>query len=371
MIEYIPFVLTKNMFLAISIYFLVVVMLFWRRNITFFDRPAKPQYLLSFLFLIHLIFAFDGGDFFHYYEFFVEKDFERMEVVYGLIARLVGYNYLWFRVIVWGGALAIFQLTVKRFRLDVSKTTFLLYIMFIGVFDYARATLAMAVYFYGLSYICIPIRHDKFLSYILAAVLIALSIVLHRSMAFTAAMTVMVFLPLNPYVLFLMLVLFSFSAPILNNIFFDYILSGEFIPDEELTGKIIGYANLSYDDRFSIFEWIRRTVSYLTFFLPIIYLAFKIFRKKYHGFLHSSMLRLYKVTVGILLLAVSTLMINVETFVIFYRYLFMAMIPVTILVSYGRKSGMISNRIFKILLFICLTHELFGMAKLLLSGNLS
>lgn len=371
MIEYIPLVLTKNMFLGISIFFLVVVMLFWRRNITFFNRSTKPQYLLSFLFLVHLIFAFDGGDFFHYYAFFVEDDFEKMEDVYGLIARFVGYNYLWFRVIVWGGALAVFQLTVKRFRLDVSKTTFLLYVMFIGVFDYARATLAMAVYFYGLSFICIPIKRDKFLSYIIAVALIVLSIIFHRSMVFTAAMTVMVFLPLNPYILFLMLILFSFSAPVLNNIFFDYILSGEYISDEELTGKIIGYTNMSFDDRFSIFEWVRRMVSYLTFFLPIVYLAFKIFNKKYNTSTHSSMLRLYKVTVGILLLAVSTLMINVETFVIFYRYLFMAMIPVTILVSYGRKSGMISNRIFKILLFLCLTHELFGMAKLLLGGNLS
>ena len=148
-------------------------------------------------------------------------------------------------------------------------------------------------------------------------------------------------------------------------------MSGELIIGGDLQDKVMSYSDLTFSNEFSIFEWIRRFLVYSTFILPVLLFTFKVFKKEDSDIIVTPIFKLYKVSIGILLLSISILMISSEAIVIFYRYLFMLMIPVVLMISYARKNGIISHNLFKFFIYLCLTHEIFGMAKLLLGGNLS
>ena len=221
MISFIPLELTPGLLFFIGVYYLVVIMLFWRNNISKYDTFKKPQYLLLFLIFIHLLFAFEGGDYFHYYEDIVTKDLSEQEEIYTYIAVFAGYNYLIYRTIVWGGALWMFFLTTKRFRIDSYKAVFLLYLLYFTIFDYARATLAMSVFYYGFSFICIPIKKQKILSrFLLAPFIMLTSIFFHKGMIILIVSSFMIFVPLNRKGLFILLIILCATLPLLSNLFY-------------------------------------------------------------------------------------------------------------------------------------------------------
>ena len=371
MISFIPLELTRNMLLFISIYFWVVVLLFWHSNISQYDRKSRVQPLLMFLVFIHLLFAFEGGDYFNYYEAVVSHNMDATENFYRILADFVGYNYLVFRIVVWGGAFLFFQLTSYRFKLSVVKSTFLLYVMFFSIFDYARASLGMAVYFFGLSYLCMPIKKKRLLSFLFGASIIVSSVIVHRSMAIAVLATGMIFIPISKKTLVAITLLFVMSAPLFNYLFNNFLMGNAFA-DQEINDIIASYAGHDFEGGFSVFEWVRRIVEYTTFFLTFILLSFKMFDKRLESDIrHQAMFKLYKVTLGLLMLAISTQMIGVQSFIIFYRYLYMSMIPLVLLFGYARERHLISHRAFRFIISLCLLNNLFGTSKRIFGGNLN
>ena len=369
MVSFLPFECTWDMLLGISIYFWIVVLLFWRSNISKYDINHGYQPLLTLLVFIHLLFAFDGGDFFNYYRCVASRDMLKIEEFYQILAEIVGYNYLMFRAVVWGGALVIFQLTARRFQLNATKMTFLLYLMFFSIFDYARVSLAMSVYFFGLSFICIPIKKYHVISIIWGILIILSSIIFHRSMVFSVLMTVMIFVPINRKIILFIFILFIVSGGIFRNVF-EEIIGGNIIDNEEINNKISEYSKHEFEGGFSLYEWIRRVVEYATFFLTFFILSFKLFGENVlWDKRHQAMVKLYKVTLGLLMLAVSTQMIGLNSFIIFYRYLFMSMIPLVLLLGYARERHLITQRLFLSLIYLCLINKLFGVSKRLIGGH--
>ena len=208
--------------------------------------------------------------------------------------------------------------------------------------------------------------------YILSEIIIVISIYFHRSLLFTSVMTLLAFVPLNKKSIFVILALFSVSAPILS-VLFNSILSNLFTGSTDIAEKVTRIASLDYDDwrGGSNLEWIRRYVEYSTMIIPIIYLSFKLYDSKTPSLQHKAMVRLHKVTFGIILMAFSIMMVKIGNVIVFYRYLFMSFIPVTFLVFYARKKLLISDKLFKALLFLCLLCKYFGICKVLLGGGLS
>lgn len=358
---------TRGMWVFIHALFVFIVFSFWRKNVRDIDSISDSQKTLIILFLFYLLFAFDGGDYFHYLYGIHTDHQERGEDIYREIAIFVSRNYLLFRTIVWGGALAIFLLTVKRLEMDIYKCAFLLFTVHISVFDYARASLAMSIYFLGISYLIKPVINKKIVSFIIGLSLAFLSLYFHRSMAIVIPLTLLLYLPLNKMTLFLLLLLFAVSSPILNSILGS--LMAEDIYSEDISNKIQSYGRSDREDKtFSTFEWIRRYVQYSTFFIPFIWLTVKFYSKQYIEHVSSSMVKLHKLTLGIILLAVSVLMTNISTFILFYRFLFMAMIPLTILWFYARRENLITHRVYVIVLYLAIFYKLFGFFKTYIGG---
>lgn len=365
-----PHDLTRSAVLIITVYSFFLILVFWGKNIARYDRFHEAQPLLLIMIAFHLLFPFEAGDYYHMMESLHTKDFHALEPIYAEIASFVGYNYFLFRLVVWGGAFFLFLKTARRFGLDIYKTAFLLYAMFIGIFDYARASLAMSMFFYGYSFICIPFYKHHILSYVVGAAFMSASLFFHTSMAIVVGASVVTFIPFNKRTIIAGLLLLVISVPYMNTVLgviVDQALGG----GGRLNENIVGYANqVTEEDSYSTLEWVRRWVCYSTLFIPIIILGYKFFLQKNRLPVSSSITKLYKITVAIQIIALSTLMIDLNTFILFYRILYISMIPVIILFSYSRQHGFVSHRTYKYVIVFALLGIFFGYSKMILGGNI-
>lgn len=153
--------------------------------------------LILFLCLLNYLFPLGGTDFYAYkelvehvghvdinsisqYEFHDEKP-------YYAIINFVGGNYLLFRFIVWGGSLILFWKTARRLKLDRNTFVYYLGICIVQMTLVSRVSLAYAIAFYGFSFFAKPLRRMEVLSYIIGAIIIAVSLFFHRSAIFLLA----------------------------------------------------------------------------------------------------------------------------------------------------------------------------------------
>lgn len=365
-----PCDLTRNAVLVVTVYSLILILFFWKNNITRYDKIHGAQPLLLLMVALHILFPFEAGDYYHMMESLHYKDFHAVEPIYEVIARFVGYNYILFRLVVWGGAFCLFLKTAKRFGLDIYKTAFLLYAMFIGIFDYARASLAMSMFFYGFSFVCIPINKRRLLSYMAGVAFMLASLLFHTSMTIVIASTMITFIPFNKRTIIVGILILAVSVPFMNTILgviVDQALGG----DGRLNENIVGYARqVTEEETYSTLEWIRRWVCYSTLFIPIIILGYKFFLQRHKLPIPSSIKKLYKITLAVQIIAFSTLIIDLKTFILFYRILYISMIPVAILFSYSRQQGFISHRLYKSVIILALLGVFFGYSKMLFGGNI-
>ena len=333
--------------------------------------PRRPQYLLILLVLFHLIFAFEGGDYFHYYEKVSKSGLsDAQEPIYHWLARIVCNNYILWRLIVWGSALMLFMSTARRLRINQYKVVFLLYVMYFTVFDYARASLGMAMYFYGLSFWCKPIKSRKWMSYaVIGPIIMYCSTFFHSSMYLACAATMSIFIPFNKKLLITILLLLFIFSTFLHTMFNNII--GMVISSDTnfVASKVEEYSLQEAEFGGSVFEQIRRYVEYATFFIPAFMMTFFFLDKKNANSQYIAMLRLFKVMVGIMLIAVSMLMVS-TSIILFYRILFISMLAVVLLFYYCRKEHMISNFSFCLIIIICLLQVFLNFSKRILGDNI-
>jgi hypothetical protein len=150
-----------------------------------YEISLRKEKLTLFFIALFVITHCYKGDFFHLMHHVhdyssIPGSYNFGEEIYHKIGLLVGRNYLLFRTIVWGGAFTLFCLTAKRMEVSVYYTAVLLIATHPIIFSYARVTAAMAIYFFGLSFLCSP-RGNNFISYILGALIICLSLNFHNS----------------------------------------------------------------------------------------------------------------------------------------------------------------------------------------------
>lgn len=136
------------------------------------------------LLIIFCLFPFFGGDYFHYKEIFfsVQKGwFAHLEPIYIWLIDTFGYSYECFRFIVWGSALFILFKAYNRLEVNPYLALFFFGSLYLLWFSYARASLAMAMLFLGLSYLAKPLKGKYIYSLILAFVFLVCALFFHRS----------------------------------------------------------------------------------------------------------------------------------------------------------------------------------------------
>ena len=273
------------------------------------------------------------GDFFHMMEkvydyVYIEGSYNYGEVVYPIIGEFVHNNYFLFRVIVWGGSFLLFLLTAKRMKLNPYNAAALLILTHAITFSYARATASMAVYFFGLSFLCNPPKKRIF-GYVFGITLILLSFYFHRSALAMIFLTVMLLVPLNKRTIILLL----FFIFIIASLFKDYFetIAYSFDIDEVMQDKLQNYSDRSLNS--GLAATLLSFFDYLSFLIPAFYCSKVIyFTNKYS--VPSYLKRLCGVAIGLVFTSFVFYLQGSSYITFYYRILYMSMLPLTFLMTY-------------------------------------
>lgn len=178
--EQTPILIISNI-VILGIIFLLLKPVYFERK-----RISNLNYSIALFFIVLFsLFSFWGADWFNYQSIFDElkrKETFRghMEDIYVFSIRYIFHYYYEFRLVVWGIALFLFHLTIKRLNLNIQLSWFIFGVIFLPVFSYARVSLAMAVMIYGAT-LLYDSSINKSRSFCLGVLLILFSAFLHKS----------------------------------------------------------------------------------------------------------------------------------------------------------------------------------------------
>ena len=340
-----------NVLYCIITYGLFIVV-FYKRYVTnaLYQRTNPNRWMLFFALLLIITACFDT-DWFHYREMVYDYDLtigadNYGEPVYRFIIELVGKNYLLFRLVVWGLAFGLTCFAFRRFEVNINWAVFFLVAVFIIKFNYARSTLGMACFYVGLSYLIKPTKRHYVLSLICVALFFWGAYEFHHSMLILVLLApLVVFLPMDkPLILIIVLLALPFIASILN----DSIILVDQLDNEYLSEKL--QRNLERESvRANILGTIRSIINYGVFVFPLFVDSFVLLKN--HEVVSSSMIRLYRFTLSVAILAFSFFFMGLESRLFIYRILFMSFIPLTILTVYLYEKHLMSRKSYKVIIW--------------------
>lgn len=304
------------------------------------------------------------GDFFHLMEHvysyvFIPGAYNYGEEVYIDIAKLVGKNYFLFRVIFWGGSLTLFCWTLKRLEVPVYYAVILLFCIYIVTFSYGRFTVATAVYFFGVSFLCKPINNLKLVSYIIGIIIIYISWEFHNSAIILIVITLILLVPLKKWSIALILIGIPVVVVIAREQFYVIAQFAE-ANDNAIGERMLRYAQNARGSVLS--QSIINIFKYLSFYIPIIVSSIVLFTKNNIKKIPVSIIRMYKVAFGVIFMASIFYLLGPTFYSIFYRVLFMSMIPLCIIITALYKEKYMTTKQFRLCYFFGLIHTILSIA---------
>lgn len=348
--------------------YLLLVLIGSVYNVNYELRRVEKKNITFFLVLglfVYTLTNFVNGDYYHYYVYinnlYSVNSSRGLEPLYQHVALLFNNNYLLFRLFVWGLALFLYIKTIKRFNLSVNHTIFILIVCFFNTFSYARASLGMAIFFYGFSYFYVSDKHPL-LGKILGIAFMIASIYFHRSMYILLGMFVIsYFVPTNKTGLLSLLCIFPILVTGVK-LLFGNLLESNSVDDEMMASKMLLYSE-AVSEQLNWKGVFQNLLQYSTYYVPLIMVTKKfIFDNKVYE-ISSAYVHLYKLTFAVIYLASIFLFVVATNQVFFYRILFMSMIPTTFLLSYLVDKKIIEFKKFKLVITLGVLYScLFYMA---------
>ncbi|MBR1687163.1 MAG: EpsG family protein [Prevotella sp.] len=343
-----------------SIFFALYFIVFFLFVKGYNDRiifRLKRRYTFSFLvfFMTIAVFYCLDGDYFRY-KMHVERasDVYRpdtIEFVYQRLAYYIRGNYNLFRLIVWGGAICLMAISTRLMRINVLFMLMAIYIIYYEKVVYARATLAMSIYFCGICYLIYIIQKKKLRYIAFPIIIIFLSIFFHRSMVMLVLLTPSIFVPLEKKnTRFLLIILWGIIAIALTQM---DVMSALMQNDEEYETKYEKYSNHIKGGRWAI-DSLKSVVSslfsYSLFYIPFFYITRAV--SSHWRQIPISIRRLYRICFSVITVSTFFFFLYGRVTVYFYRTLFMTMIPISILLTYCVQSRLCSQKQIQLLLKI-------------------
>lgn len=347
---------TGNFYCAVL--FFLIILPYWKRCTTLpINANNSKAGLFAILITFFAVTACYTGDFFGYkalveiYEAGLQGF--HLEPVYQYLILLIHNNYVLFRIVVWGGAVLCIVRTAKILNINILLTLYIVFLLFTTQFCYARATLAMAVYFLGLSVFLTGRETKRAYVIILGLALLMCSFLFHNSMIVVIALTLFCFLPITKKTIVPILIgLFILGVGIdtFMSSFQDAILG---MGDTQISGKI-EYSREAYEGRRSVnatfFGWVSLIWGYVPYYLTFIIVAIEMLKNKVHK---GPMVGLFRVTFALVVMSTMLLIFSVQSITYFYRYLYMSFIPLSILTVYLVTNGLLSSSKYKTIIYAC------------------
>ena len=172
-----------------------------------FRKNRQTFFFTWLLILIFCLFAYWDTDYFTFRGIFYTSLADFRDPFYYYLGLISFNSYTVFRFYIWGLALLLLFKTSQHLKINRNTLAFVFPIFFLLLFSYARASLGMAMYFYGLSFLLVPKKNKTIISYIWGILFICFSYFGHRSMLLPIALTPLIFFNFNKYVISVLLVI--------------------------------------------------------------------------------------------------------------------------------------------------------------------
>lgn len=344
---------TAPLILFNAILVVLLIVLSWRARKAPYKIPAQSRLVCWLLVFVCMIFPFYDVDFFNYIELMdvlkyqgndldsIKGELLQFEWPYYYIGRLVNYNYLPFRIVVWGGAMVFYILTMRR--LDLNPNVFILYFTIIALLliSYGRVTLAWAIAFYGYSFIVKPIeKKGRLWSYLLGVSLIAVSLLFHKTAILLPVVFLLTAIKLNKWSVASLLIAFPFLVYLANSQLLLEVLS---MSQDESSILNVGTAQLymtSDADRMGIAAVLQEVLRAMVFYGFLLICVLRLLGKKGINKVPKP-IKSY-IDVSIWLICISSIFAfttSANTHLIYYRFLNFAVFPMTVSLSYLTSNG--------------------------------
>lgn len=322
-------------------------------------RSNRQHGFLLFGIVLFAVTSWIPGDWFHYQAsmkfMFVEA---RSEVIYLYLRRFLNYNYLLFRIVVWGLAAVLNTLAFKRLSLNIHNALFILFACFALLFSYARASLAMAVFYLGYSFVCKYKEFDNKIKFIVIGYgILLLSQFFHRSMIVLTAFSLVAFVPIKrktiPLIIIIAAGVFYVGVAYLNEI-----VAMDMFTDEGIAGRLES-ADLEMEKKMNI----QLVARYASIYVPLFFITLSFFRKTTRRVLPDSMINMYKLTVVVVSFALS-MNIAFSNDVFYYRTLYMAVVPICVLLSYLYSHKLLKKIEWYLSIFVGISYHIITLGLL-------
>lgn len=328
-------------------FYLFILILNYRRGVVNYGKISATHSFRVIMLLLVCFFIITHclkGDFFHLMEkvhdyVLIEGYYNYGEAVYPIIGDFVNNNYFLFRVIVWGGSFVLFLITSKRLDIDPYNAAMMLIMAHSIAFSYARASAAMALYFFGLSFLIKPAKH-KLIGFIIGILLIVASVAFHRSALIMVLMTILLFVPINRWTITVFIVGFF----ILSGVFKEYfeIIAYSADIDDTVADKLQRYSERTINS--GIASRMSSLFDYASFLIPsYISLVIILLNKKGRN-IPIYYKKLNIISLGLVAVSVMFYFWGSSFVTFFYRILYMSMIPLTLSVCYMWNNRLITKK---------------------------
>ena len=339
--------------LGISCLFLFLyalfVIIYYKKNVKLIRVDNRINLWLIFYSFILIMIISDNSesDWYHYQQMVWDYDFtigarNYAEPVYAFIIRFVNKNYLLFRFLVWGTSLCLSCCVFKRFGVNLNMAVFFMVAAYLIKFNYSRATLAMANYFLGLSFLIKPMRGQRVVSFFLVILFFFCAYTFHHSLLPVLFFSLVAFFPLNKlfFIAVLLIVL-----PFVSLFIFNQFSLLESFDNAYFFNKVQMY--IAKDNgKANFFGILSEAIDYSAFIIPLFLVSYSVLRNS--KLISIEMLRLWRVMITILYFALTFLFMGLSSLVFTYRYLFMVFIPLTVMAVYLYKNNLISKKAYAV-----------------------
>jgi len=316
-------------------------------------RNVEVSHLFILYFAAFAVFYCVNPDYFRYrdwikYAIFEEWGKEQIYLFFILFCRRLPFSYPFevFRLIVWGGGLLITLFTARMYRglLRPGLVMLFLFVLFSATFCYARASLAMAVYFMGVSiYLWGKDHNDKLIGIALAVC----SYFFHHELIISIVALPALLLPFEKkksrvYSLILFVVVIGLLTFINSNL----ALMESIFGNEELVDKMEEFNNQEQGVfRMSTF------VRYFAIFYPFILITRNFYR---HKKLPTAIVGIFRITFALIMATAAFFVVSGSRSTYTYRVMYITIIPLSILITYCYNQGLFKKYQLVIILILAL-----------------
>lgn len=323
-----------------------------------YRRQSAP--ITWVLIIVFLLFAYWDTDYFSFRQMFYTSLKGFRDPLYYYLSLISFNSYTIFRLIIWGTALLLFKKTSDRYGISPNIAAYVFSIFFLLTFSYARVSLGMAMYFYGLSFLIKPHPTNRFWGFVWGMLFVGCSYFGHRSLLVLIGLAPVALVKLNRKTLLILSVIGVVASGFATTLLSD-LISGSLSVSDTMgaAGEAAEqYANIEIEMEYNWKFALMRNLRFYSIYIAMAYIAWKVGFSNAANKVVPEIKRLATISCAILIFSVSFLLApSWGADIIGYRYLYMVGLPICTIIAYLATNRLISKKMVSFLLLLAFLYS--------------